>query len=100
MPIRSIDTKDGTVHIVLADDLTEADLGLIGTALKQGGLGARVQIDFRQARHVSPAGVASLTSVLTALGVSYGYTGLSSSTARLLDYLRPGAPPGKDSAEP
>lgn len=88
MPIRSIDTNGKTVRIVVADDLTDTDLGLVTEALRHGARGASVEVDFRRARHVAPANLHALTSLLTALGMSYTFAGLSASNDRVLGYLR------------
>lgn len=89
MPIRTIETTGKNVHIVVADDLTSTDLAFIADALRQGARGASVRVDFRRAREISPALLMSLTSLLTTLGASYGFAGLSSSNERVLEYLQP-----------
>ncbi len=89
MPIRSIETNGRTVHIAIANDFTPSDLGFIADTLRQGAGCASVDVDFRRAREISPAGLMSLAGILAALGVSYGFSGLSSSNERVLEYLRP-----------
>lgn len=87
MTIRAVDALDGTIRVVVCDDVQPADLAEIAERLQRLPAAGRVEVDFRHVRDCSPSSLLTLATLLAELGRNYGFTGLSASNRRVLEYL-------------
>lgn len=87
MTIRGLETLDDTIRIVVCDDVHPGDLAEIADRLQRLPAPERVEVDFRHVRDCTPSSLLTLATLLAELGHSYGFTGLSSSNRRVLEYL-------------
>ena len=87
MPIRTIETNGDTLLVTVSEDVRPSDLGELAEALQREPRPGRTRFDFRDARECTPSSLVTLATLLSQLGMSYEFAGLSSSNCRVLEYL-------------